>query len=255
MKFTPLYEFTVSEKLEKEVQKTKTIDGQEVKVLEKETIEKPVKILFKKPGRRDEEVGQRFYHKKVHELMKDGVMTHAMIVNKYKDTGGFISQEMAKEYGEKILKYVELEKEIALLEALKKNSAKQKEKLESMKAEYAELYVKINEFNEYKNSLLSNSADKLAEEELIRWYMLNFFFVQRDDEDEPEPYFKGESHEDKLDSYYSLEDEGSSLHQQIAPEMGSVLGAWLYTKARQPEDFKKAVEELKKLSAEKKKNE
>lgn len=251
MKFTPLYEFTVTEKVETEVQKTKIIDEKEVKVLEKELTEKPVKILFKKPGRRDEEVGQRFYHRKVHELMKDGVMTHAMIVNKYKDTGGFISQEMAKEFGEKLLRYVELEREISLLKAAKKQTAKQKEKISALETEYSQLSIKINEFNEYKNSLMANSADKLAEEELIRWYMLNFFYVQKDEEDEPEPYFAGESYEDKLDSYYLLEDESSDIHQQVAKKIGHVLGAWLYAKARQPDDFKKSVEEIEKFAAEK----
>ena len=248
MKFSPLYEFTVSEKSEKEVQKIKIIDGQETKVLEKETIETPVKILFKKPGRRDDEEGDLFYSKKMHEFMKAGILTRAMMANKYKDTGGFVSEATAKEYGETVLRYIELEKEIALLKATKKATAKQKEKVENLEKEFAATQKKIIDLQTYQDSLMKESADDKAQNELLRWYALNFFYVQKDEEDEPELYFKGETYEDKLDSYYELEDEMSDLHKQIAPKIGTAVAVYYYRREKNPEEFKKIIEEAEKAT-------
>lgn len=248
MKFTPLYEFTVSEKSEKEVQKIKIIDGQETKVLEKETVEIPVKVLFKKPGRRDEEEGDLFYSKKMHEFMKAGILTRAMMANKYKDTGGFVSEATAKEYGETVLRYIELEKEIALLKATKKATAKQKEKVENLEKEFAATQKKIIDLQTYQDSLMKESADDKAQNELLRWYALNFFYVQKDEEDEPELYFKGETYEDKLDSYYELEDEMSDLHKQIAPKIGTAVAVYYYRRVKNPEEFKKIIEEAEKAT-------
>lgn len=248
MKFTPLYEFTVSEKSEKEVQKIKVIDGQETKVLEKETVETPVKIIFKKPGRRDEEEGDLFYSKKMHEFMKAGILTRAMMANKYKDTGGFVSEATAKEYGETVLRYIELEKEIALLKAAKKATAKQKEKVESLEKEFAATQKKIIDLQTYQDSLMKESADDKAQNELLRWYALNFFYVQKDEEDEPEPYFKGETYEDKLDSYYEMEDEMSDLHKQVAPKIGTAAAVYYYRREKNPEEFKKVIEEAEKAA-------
>ncbi len=248
MKFTPLYEFTVSEKSEKEVQKIKVIDGQETKVLEKETVETPVKVFFKKPGRRDEEEGDLFYSKKMHEFMKAGILTRAMMANKYKDTGGFVSEATAKEYGETVLRYIDLEKEIALLKAIKKQTAKQKEKIENLEKEFAATQKKIIDLQTYQDSLMKESADDKAQNELLRWYALNFFYVQKDEEDEPEPYFKGETYEDKLDSYYELEDEMSDLHKQIAPKIGTAAAVYYYRREKNPEEFKKIIEEAEKAT-------
>lgn len=248
MKFTPLYEFTVSEKSEKEVQKIKVIDGQETKVLEKETTETPVKVFFKKPGRRDEEEGDLFYSKKMHEFMKAGILTRAMMANKYKDTGGFVSEATAKEYGETVLRYIELEKEIALLKATKKATAKQKEKVENLEKEFAATQKKIIDLQAYQDSLMKESADDKAQNELLRWYALNFFYVQKDEEDEPELYFKGETYEDKLDSYYELEDEMSDLHKQIAPKIGTAVAVYYYRRVKNPDEFKKVIDEAEKAT-------
>ena len=248
MKFTPLYEFTVNEKSEKEVQKTKIIDEKEVKVLEKEIVEKPVKILFKKPGRRDEENGELFYSQKMHEFMKAGILTRAMMANKYKDTGGFVSEATAKEYGETVLHYLELEKEIALLKATKKQTPKQKEKAENLEKEFAATQKKIIDLQTYQDSLMSQSADDKAQNELLRWYALNFFYIQKDEEDEPEPYFAGEKYDDKLDSYYALEDEMSELHKQIAPKIGTAAAVYFYRRTKDPEEFKKIIEEAEKAA-------
>lgn len=248
MKFTSLYEFTVAEKSEKEVQKIKVIDGQETKVLEKEITETPVKILFKKPGRRDDEEGDLFYSKKMHEFMKAGILTRAMMANKYKDTGGFVSEATAKEYGETVLHYIELEKEIALLKATKKQTAKQKEKVENLEKEFAATQKKIIDLQTYQDSLVKESADDKAQDERLRWYALNFFYVQKDEEDEPEPYFKGETYEEKLNSYYELEDEMSDLHKQIAPKIGTAVAVYFYRREKNPEQFKKIVDEAEKAT-------
>lgn len=249
MKFTPFYQFSVSKKVEKEVTKTKTIDEKEVKVLEKETTEEPVNILFKKPGRRDEEEADLFYAKKVNHFVKEGLLTRAMLANKYKDSGGFVSDETSKEYTKLVLRYLEIEKEIVELKATKKG-AKNKEKVQTLEEEYAETQKKIVDLQSYQDSLMSQTADDKAQNELLKWFALNFFYVQSDPEDEPSRYFSGQTYEDRLEDYYQKEDSDDELHKQVSAKVANIVALWFFRRSKTPEEFETLMKQIDSVKSE-----
>lgn len=243
MKFTPFYQFAVAKKVEKEVQKTKIIDEKEIKVLEKEISEEPVSILFKKPGRRDEEEADLFYAKKVNYFVKEGLLTRAMLSNKYKDSGGFVSDETVKEYSKLVVRYLEIEREIVELKSTKKG-AKNKEKIETLEEEYASTQKKIVDLQTYQDSLMSQTADDKAQNELLKWFALNFFYVQKDEEDEPKRYFSGETYEDRLENYYEKEDSDDEFHKQASAKIANVVALWFFRRSKTPEEFEELMKQI-----------
>lgn len=247
-KITPIYEFSVNEKTEKEVQKTKIIDEKEVKVLEKETVETPVKFLFKKPGRRDEEEGELFYASRMHELVnKYSLLTRAMLINKYRDSGGLVSEETEKEVSKVLKRYIELDAEIPVLRATSKKTKKQKEKLETLEQEFVSVQKQFADLQSYKESLFSQCADDKARNDLLRWYAINFSYVQKEDDDEPSSYFSGDNFEEKLDDYFEKEDQASDFYKAAGEKLGLVSMIWFFHRPKTAEDFKKLVEEAEKL--------
>lgn len=246
--FTPIYEFTVNEKSEKEVSKIKTIDGAEVKVLEKETIETPVKFLFKKPGRREEEDGELFYSSRLFELVnKHKLLTRAMLINKYRDSGGLVSNETEKEISKVLKRYLEIESEIAVLRAVSKKTKKQKEKLETLEQEFLATQKQFADLQSYKEGLFSQCADDKARNDLFRWYAVNFFYIQKEEDDDPAPFFAGNDFEEKLDSFYQKEDEASEFYKQAGEKIGLASMIWFFHRPKTAEEFKKLVEESEKL--------
>ena len=58
-------------------------------------------------------------------------------------------------------------------------------------------------------SLFNHTADSRAANKAVTWYLLNLSYMRRDEEEEVEPIFKGETFSDKVDEYYRLEKSGS----------------------------------------------
>lgn len=242
-KITNLYEFTVQEKTEKISKVKKEIDGKTLTVEETEIVESPVKVFFKKPNRRDEEEADLFFAKRMSGYVKDhNLMTKAMLYNKYKDSGGLVSEETVKDVVKVYARIGEVANEIAVLEAAnKKPSPKQKAKLDSLKEEYASLQKQVIDLQQYQNSLLAQTADSKAENDLYYWYIFNFTFTQKDEED-PVRLVQGTDFESQKDYFYSLEEEPTDLYNQMKKKVDLMAAIWLYNKGILPEKFKELME-------------
>lgn len=243
MKFTPFYQFTVNKKTEKEVPKTQTIDGKEVKILETETTEEPITILFKKPGSRDKMDADLFYTKRVNFFIREGYLTNAMLFNKYQDSGGVVSEQATKDLIKKVYRREEVLEEITKLKLAKK-TAKNKEKIAALEEEFSLIEKAINDIEVYKNNLVSHTADSKARDELLRWFALNFSFIQKDVEDEPSHLFSGENFEDRLNDYYEKEDAEDEFYKEAAEKIADIVYVWYFHSPKTPEDMEKLMKLL-----------
>ena len=240
---TAIYEFTVSEKSSKDVESTSIQEGKEVKTITSEPVETPVKVFFKKPSRRDIEEGELFYARKMNEFVnKHGLMTRAMLANKYRDSGGIISEETVKQLYQIAKRSEEIKDETAAIKLSKKISAKRKVRLEELENEYIGLQKDIIELEQYKNALMENTADEKAVNEYLRWLALNMTFVQTEDDDLPAPYFKGASYEEKLNDYYDKEDSDNDIYAQVSGPIGKASAIWYMFRENDPIKFKELIE-------------
>jgi hypothetical protein len=248
MEFKELYSFSLDE--EKEVEKTSTRKnkktGEETTVTKKVKEKVPVVIKIKRPSRRELEDAELEYSVEMSRCVKKGILTKAMLYKKYSDTGGVFSEDDAKDYGVLYKEVLDLQNEYVRLDMIDKKTDDQKEKLEKIKKTLAESRRKIIETETSMQSLFDHTADTKAQNRLLLWYTLMLTNIQREKDEQPENYFKGKNFEDKLEDYYSKEDEASALYSEIIKKVTTVLAFWFFNQASSPEEFNKLIEDVEK---------
>ena len=119
-----IYEFTLKKKVKKQVEKTRTgKDGEEETVLSNRTVSVPVTFSLQKPTRRLADEAEVFYSIQLSKAIKMGIVTKAMLIKKYADNGGALSEEESKQLLKSLKQLNDLENEYKLI-----NVTKNKEK-------------------------------------------------------------------------------------------------------------------------------
>ena len=248
MAFKELYSFTIDE--EKEVEKVskrknkKT--GEETTVTKKVKEKVPVQVKIKRPSRRDLEEAELEYSVEMSRCVKKGILTKAMLYKKYSDTGGVWSEDDAKDYGRLYKEIFDIQTEYVRLETVEKKTAKQEEKVESLKEELSIKKRKIIDSETSMQSLFDHTADTKAQNRLLLWYTLMLTNIQREDDENPKPYFIGDDFDKRVDDYYAKEDENSDFYGLLVQKVSTILAFWFFNQASTPEEFNKLIEDVEK---------
>tara|TARA_R100000734_G_C3311028_1_gene101837 strand:+ start:23 stop:778 length:756 start_codon:yes stop_codon:yes gene_type:complete len=248
MAFKELYSFSIDE--EKEVEKKSTRKnkktGEETTITKKVKEKSPVQIKLKRPSRRELEEAELEYSVEMSRCVKRGILTKAMLYKKYSDTGGVWSEDDAEDYGKLYKKIFDIQNEYVRLESVDKKTDKQKEKLESLKEDLAKTKRKIVDAESSMQSLFDHTADTKAQNRLLLWYTIMLTHIQREDDEEPVPYFKGEEFDEKMEDYYFKEDEASDFYGAVIKKVTTILAFWFFNQASTPKEFNKLIEDLEK---------
>ena len=246
MEFKELYSFSLDE--EKEIEKSHTRKnkktGEETKVTKKVKEKVPVVIRLKRPSRRQLEEAELEYSIEMSRCVKKGILTKAMLFKKYSDTGGVFSEEDAKDYSELYKESLDFQNEYIRLDTVTEKSAEQVERLEKIKNDLADTKRKIIQAESSMHSLFDHTADTKAQNRLLLWYTLMLTHIQREEDEEPKPYFEGNEFEEKLENYYAKEEEASDLYIKSIKKITTVLAMWFFNQASDPEEFNKLIEDV-----------
>ena len=221
-----IYSFSVEveEKTTQEVEKTivdkDTGKKEKVKVEEETVTKTPVRVILKEPNRRQTEEADMEYSIEMSQCVKRGILTKAMLANKYTDTGGLIAEDdaraIAKQYGE----LGEILGDIGLL----------RKSIVDTETSYA--------------SLFNHTADTKAQNRVIMWYVLNLTHVIRGEEGEIEPLFKGETFKEKENHYYDLDEKDDPLYSLIQGKLATFMSYWYFASAISKEDFEQLDKDI-----------
>jgi len=238
MEFKDIYNFTVYETVEKPVESVSNDEqGNEVKVTKKVTEKSPIKVFLKKPSRRQIEEADLEYSVEMSRCIKKGILTKAMLVKKYSDTGGLMSETEAKTLYQNYQKLLELQREYTENETVNKTDDNRKKKTEAVSLEMAQVRDQIVKTEMAYQSLFDHTADMKAQNRLLIWYIINLTYIQKENQDKPKPYFSGEDFEDRLEDYYQKEEQEDPLYFEIARKISNVAAFWFYNQTSNKEDF------------------
>jgi hypothetical protein len=248
MAFKELYTFTIDE--EKEVEKSHTRTSK--KTGEKTTVTKkvkkkiPVEVKIKRPSRRELEDAELEYSVEMSRCVKKGILTKAMLYKKYSDTGGVFSEADAEDYGKLFKEVLNLQNEYVRLDSTDKDkrTKKQSERLETIKEELSQAKRQMVEVESSMHTLFDHTADTKAQNRLILWYTLMLTHLQGEDDENPVPYFTGESFEEKIEDYYAKEEESSDFYLEVIKKITTVLAFWFFNQASTPEEFNALIEQM-----------
>ena len=248
MALKSLYSFTLDQ--EKEIEKTHTRKnkktGEETTVTKKVKEKVPVEVFIKRPSRRQLEDAELEYSVEMSRCVKRGILTKAMLYKKYSDTGGVYTEDEAKDYSKVYQDVLTLQNEYIRLDSADKKTDKQKERLEKIKEDLAEEKRKLVEFESNMHSLFDHTADTKAQNKLLIWYTLTLTHIQGEKDEDPYPFFKGESFEEKTEDYYSKEEENDEFYQAVIKKVTTILAFWFFNQASKPEEFNELIERMEK---------
>ena len=219
-----IYEFTLKRKVKKQVEtKRKGKDGEEETVLSNRTVSVPVKFFIKRPTRRMADEAEVFYSVQLSKAIKMGIVTKAMLIKKYADNGGALSEEESKLLLKSLKKLNDLENEYKLCVVKKTNESKKKS--EKLALEIVTLKGELQELESSLQSVYQHTADAKAEKEVLLWYAIQLAKFSEDG-DEEQKFFQGMDFEEQLEDLYEKYEVEESFESEATSRICKVVGYW-----------------------------
>ena len=125
-----------------------------------------------------------------------------------------------------------------------KNTKEDEKKLSEILADVGTLRKQIIDTETAYSSLFNHTADTKAQNRVIMWYVLNLTHIIRGEEGEIEPFFKGESYEEKENYYYELDEKNDPLYNLIQGKIATFMSYWYFASVVSKEDFDKLNEDI-----------
>jgi nitrous oxide reductase len=156
-----------------------------------------------------------------------------------------MAEEDAKALSRLYMKYAELSNDLTRLTTKPNQTEAEKAKIKTRSGKIGEVRKEIVDMETNYASLFNHTADSRAANKAVTWYLLNLSYLRKNEEEEADPIFKGETFQDKVDEYYRLEEEGSELYHMISSRLATYVSYWYYSAgAVTEEDFKRLQEEI-----------
>jgi len=235
-----LFSYTVD--IEKEVDKieTKEENGTTITVTQKVKEKTPVKIIIKQPSRRNLEDAELQFSIEMSNCIKKGILTKGMLTKKYSDTGGYISQDDAVELTRLYVFIVQRQEEYSrLITKNERDSVKEAQVIE----EIVSAKQRMVELETSYSNLFNNTADNIAQNNVIRWFCLNMSHIQVKD-GAIEPMFKGETLEEKISSMHKMDEDEDPVYVKAYRKLATFVSFWFFSKNSKREDFDKLNDDI-----------
>jgi hypothetical protein len=231
-----LFSFNITVNKEVEKTETKEENGQTITVTQKVKEDVPVRIIIKQPSRKNMEDADLQYSIEMSNCVKKGILTKGMLTKKYSDTGGMFSEDDANELM-KLYSVVtswqnELTRVVSKTDVNKEAETALIDKILAAKARIVQL--------ESDNlTLFNNTADTIAQNNVIRWFCLNMAHTQVMPNGNIEPMFKGLTTEEKLAQLYAMDETEDAVYTKAFRKLMTFVSFWYFSKNVKKEDFEK----------------
>lgn len=221
-----IYEFTLETKEKKkvEVERKNKETGEVETIVQNKTVKVPVKYVIKKPTRRVIDEAEAQYAVEMSKNIKRGIVTKAMLVKKYADTGGTLTEEETKDMVRKLQKSNEISNKIQLLTATNKKESKKE--IEQLTSELLVLRQELADIEMSMQGVYDHTADARSERSMLLWYTIQL--ARKIEEEKEVLFFDGLLYEDQLESLYEKDENGSSIEQEALNKFMSVISLWFY---------------------------
>lgn len=245
-----LYSFEV--KVNKEVEDvTVKIDEatkEETKITKKVKKEVPVRIVLKRPTRRQVEKAELVYTVKLSELMKLGVLTRAMVTKKYADTGGVLTEQEAQYLTSRYKRLAEIQRDFVNLSIKADNlDDSGKTRLSEVTEEINTIRREIATTESNYSFIFQHTSDMKAANHVILYYTLMLAFIEDQKDDEAPtwtPLYKGDTFEEKLEDFYKKEEDPDQFYLQVKQKLAYFISFWYNGAIASKDDFKKLEKDI-----------
>ena len=240
-----LFEFTIPKIIVEKVTEESTNDKGEKTTTEKEVTKTENNIVvLKKPNRGLYDEAELFYGVKLAEGIKAGLLTRALLAKRFSNDGGVMSETDKEQYADLYIRLFEVQNNIerASLTPEAERTEEEKEQLVDWVRESAIAREEIQDFEISQASLFDQTAENRARTKTILWWVLNLAHFKKGQEHTP--IYKGETFEEKLSSYDTLEDDENVFWEELSRKLIYYVSFWYVGKAQTQEDFEQLLREI-----------
>ena len=178
-----IYKFSLDkeEKKKVEVKRKNKETGETEIVLQNKTVKTPVEFVVKQPTRRIMDEGEAQYAIEMSKNIKKGIVTKAMLIKKYADTGGTLTEAETKDMVRKIQKSNEIGNKIQMLVAVDKK--KHEKEIEELNSELLILRKELTDLEMSMQGVYYHTADARSERAMLLWYAIQLAREIKDGEE------------------------------------------------------------------------
>jgi nitrous oxide reductase len=238
-----IYKFTLNkaEKKKVEVERKNKETGETETILQNKTVKTPFEFVVKKPTRRIIDEAEAQYAIELSKNIRRGIVTKDMMVKKYADTGGSLTEEEAKDMLRKLQKSNELANKIQLLSAT--NKKENKEEIEELEQELLVLRKELVDIEMSMQGVYEHTADARAERSMLLWYAIQL--AKKIEEKEEKEFFDGIIYEDQLENLYEKDESGDEVEKEALSNFMLIVSYWFYNNNATENQIKEFIEKQK----------
>lgn len=181
-----------------------------------------VRVILKKPNRREKEAIEEHFAVWLSKFINKGVLTKAGLIQHNETTGGVLSESNTKYISKLYADLAKVQSELTKMELEEK--AKDETRERELNIELANLRKEIIEFESFHNSVFDNTAEVKARNKAIQYCVIEMTYKQKDG-DKITPFFKGEEYEDKLDAFDEIDESGTEEEIKV---INKLFGLWAF---------------------------
>ena len=244
-----IYTFTINKEEEVEEESVRNKKNKETGKMEKVTTTKmvtkevPYEIKIYEPSRRQVEDADMEFSIEMSRCIKRGILTKAMMAKKYSDSGGLLTEDDSKDLIRLYKELAELQNSLGRLLSKKKKTQKEKDREGELTEEFAQTRKKIVDLETTYQNVFNHTADTKAQNKTVLWYMLNLSHF-KSPEGEDEPFFPGETQEEKENSYYIKDESEDELYELVREKLMTFVSFWYFSQNSSQEDFAQLEQEM-----------
>lgn len=229
-----IYQFTETKSEKKKVEEPQiNKDGEEEIVIKNKTVKTPVDFVVLKPTRRLMDEAEAQYAIELSKNIKRGIVTKAMMIKKYADTGGTLTEDESKDMVRRLQRSNELSNEIQMLTA--QGKTKNKKEIQEKEAELLELRRELAEIEVALQGVYEHTADARAERSMLLWYVVQLCKIKT--EEGVEDFFNGLLFEDQLEDLYVKDESGDDFTKNALQKFMAIISYWFYNNSAKEEDI------------------
>jgi hypothetical protein len=238
-----IYKFTLNkaEKKKVEVERKNKETGETETILQNKTVKTPFEFVVKKPTRRIIDEAEAQYAIELSKNIKRGIVTKDMMVKKYADTGGSLTEEEVKDMLRKVQKSNELANKIQLLSAT--NKKENKEEIEKLEQELLVIRKDLIDVEMSMQGVYEHTADSRAERSMLLWYTIQL--ARRIEDGEEKQFFNGIIYEDQLENLYEKDESSDEIEKEALFNFMSIVSYWFYNNNATENQIKEFIEKQK----------
>ena len=237
-----LYKFTIPKTVKVEKTEVQEDGSKLIKTVEEEAL---IKFAIAKPNRTLLDEGEYFYNQKYNEYIKGGILPEILLRKLYGNENGIFTEKEKNEYVDLYIELGVALSKIKELESKDNITEEDKTNISSLLARKNEIHAEISQYENAKQSIFENSAETLARNKIIFWWLLTLLLEEKGGE--YVPAFDGETHEVRAKQYDVITEEidddtvNGKFYSKLIERASFLVSLFFMNGASKPEEFEQLV--------------